>query len=130
MPYANLPAYGYGHNGYTMGPMYAPPGGPIPYMVQPTFPQPTQPFFFNMAATGAPSGSNGAGPSRNSLDLNPGFITEMGNREMNNNNMGLRQFFNHNQASSSSVTGGKREEPDSGWELFPMNYKHQQPPWQ
>ncbi|KAK9062747.1 hypothetical protein SSX86_019936 [Deinandra increscens subsp. villosa] len=140
MPYANLPAYGYGHNGYSMGPMYGQPGAPIPYMVDsrgapmmqpipPAYSQPTQPFFFNMAASGAPSGSNGAGPSRNSLDLNPGFITEMGNRE-NHNNMGLRQFFNHNQASSSSVIGGKREEPDSGWELFPINYKHQQPPWQ
>ncbi|KAK1406565.1 hypothetical protein QVD17_41997 [Tagetes erecta] len=143
MPYTNPPAYGYGHNGYSLGPMYGQPGAPIPYMVDsrgapiippipPSFSQPTQPFFFNMAAGGAPSGSNGAGPSRNSLDLNPGFITEMGNREnyTNSNNMGLRQFFNHNQASSSSVIGGKREEPDSGWELFPMNYKHQQPPWQ
>ncbi|KAL8201919.1 hypothetical protein R6Q57_011066 [Mikania cordata] len=141
VPYATLPAYGYGHNGYTMGPMYAPPGAPIPYMVDsrgapimppipPVFSQQTQPFFFNMGASGAPSGSNGVGPSRNSLDLNPGFITEMGNRENNNHNMGLRQFFNHNQASSSSVIGGKREEPDSGWEFFPINYKHQQPPWQ
>ncbi|XP_076953309.1 uncharacterized protein LOC143627349 isoform X2 [Bidens hawaiensis] len=137
MPYPNLPAYSYSHNGYTMGPMYAPPpSAPIPYMVDsrgapiipqipPAFSQPTQPFFFNM-------GANGVGPSRTSLDLNPGFITEMGNRENNNinNNVGLRQFFNPNQASSSSsVIGGKREEPDSGWELFPMNYKHQQPPW-
>ncbi|KAF5803751.1 putative transcription regulator IWS1 family [Helianthus annuus] len=147
MPYSNLPAYGYGHNGFTMGPMYGPPGAPIPYMVdsrgapiippiQPIasgFSQPTQPFFFNMAAPGAPSGSNGAGPSRNSntFDLNPGFIPERGNRENNNNNGGLRQFFNHNQASSSSsVIGGKREQPDGGWDLFPINYKHQQPPWQ
>ncbi|KAI3797456.1 hypothetical protein L1987_32713 [Smallanthus sonchifolius] len=91
-PYANLPAYGYGHNGYTMGPMYGPPGAPIPYMVDsrgapiippmppipPAFSQPTQPFFFNMAASGAPSGSNGAGPSRNSLDLNPGTRQRLG----------------------------------------------------
>lgn len=133
MPYANLPAYGYGHNGFAVGPMYGPPGAPIPYMVPsipPSFSQPTQPFIFNMAATGAPSGSNGAGPSRSNFDLNSGFMTEMGNRGENNG--GLRQFFNHNhnQASSSSVIGGKREEPDSGWELFPINYKHQQPPWQ
>lgn len=144
LPYANLPAYSYNHNGFAMGPMYgAPsaPGPPFPYMVdsrggpilpsiQPAFPQPTQPFFFNMAATGG-SNSNGAGPSRNNLDLNSGFLNEIGNRE-NNGNMGLRQFLNHNhnQASSSSVIGGKREEPDSGWELFPINYKHQQPPWQ
>ncbi|PWA84439.1 transcription factor IIS [Artemisia annua] len=137
MPYPNLPPYGYGHNGFTMGPMYAPPGA-IPYMVDsrgapivpsipPTFSQPTQPFLFNMGGAGAPSGSNGAGPSRSSLDLNSGFMNEMGNRE---NNGGLRQFFNHNQASSSSGIGGKREEPDGGWELFPINYKHQQPPWQ
>ncbi|KAI3725426.1 hypothetical protein L1987_65214 [Smallanthus sonchifolius] len=139
MPYSNLPAYGYGHNGFTMGPMYGPLGAPIPYMVDsrgapiippipPAFSQPTQPFFFNMAPTGTSSGSNGAGPSRNTLDLNSGFITERGNRE--NNNGGLRQLFNHNQASSSSVIGGKREQPDSGWEFFPINYKHQQPPWQ
>ncbi|GKE34214.1 hypothetical protein Tco_1453536, partial [Tanacetum coccineum] len=137
MPYPNLPPYGYGHNGFTMGPMYAPPGA-IPYMVDsrgapivpsipPAFSQPTQPFIFNMAGAGAPSGSNGAGPSRSSFDLNSGFMTEMRNRE---NNGGLRQFFNHNQASSSSGIGGKREEPDGGWELFPINYKHQQPPWQ
>ncbi|XP_071696921.1 uncharacterized protein [Rutidosis leptorrhynchoides] len=137
MPYPNLPGYGYGHNGYAMGPMYPPPGAPIPYMVDsrgahmlPSIPPPasfsqqTQPFFFNM---GGPSGSNGAGTSRSNFDLNSGFLTEMGNRE---NNGGLRQFFNHNQASSSSVIGGKREEPDSGWEFFPINYKHQQPPWQ
>ncbi|XP_024981804.1 uncharacterized protein LOC112518361 isoform X2 [Cynara cardunculus var. scolymus] len=171
MPYANLPAYG--HNGFALGPamsfsapMYGPPGGPIgpiPYMVDsrgapivpqlmgssssipPPFSQPTQPFIFNMTATGAPSGSNGAGPSRHNFDLNSGFMTDGGNRE---NNGGLRQFFSHNQvrpvdeqqflrmsnslqASSSSVIGGKRQEPDSGWESFPINYKHhQQPPWQ
>ncbi|KAD5960278.1 hypothetical protein R6Q59_033324 [Mikania micrantha] len=130
MPYSKLPAYGYGHNGFTVGPMYGP---SIPYMVDsrgapiipPAF---SQPFFFNMAAAGAPSGSNGAGPSLNTLDLNSGFMTERENCE--NNNGGLRQFFNHNQASSSSVIGGKREQPDSGWELFPVNYKHLQPPWQ
>ncbi|KAI3745937.1 hypothetical protein L6452_08349 [Arctium lappa] len=171
MPYANLPAYG--HNGFALGPamsfstpMYGPPGGPIgpiPYMVDsrgapivpqlmgssssipPPFSQPTQPFIFNMAASGAPSGSNGAGPSRHNFDLNSGFMSDGGNRE---NNGGLRQFFNHSQvrpvdeqqflrmsnslqASSSSVIGGKRQEPDSGWESFPINYKHhQQPPWQ
>lgn len=172
MPYANLPAYG--HNGFALGPamsfstpMYGPPGGPIgpiPYMVDsrgapivpqlmgssssipPPFSQPTQPFIFNMAATGAPSGSNGAGPSRHNFDLNSGFMSDGGNRE---NNGGLRQFFNHGQvrgvdeqqllrmnnslqASSSSVIGGKRQEPDSGWESFPINYKHhhQPPPWQ
>lgn len=171
MPYANLPAYG--HNGFTLGPtmpfsapMYGPPGGPIgpiPYMVDsrgapivpqlmgssssipPPFSQPPQPFIFNMAATGAPSGSNGAGPSRHNFDLNSGFMSDGGNRE---NNGGLRQFFNHGQvrpvdeqqflrmsnslqASSSTGLGGKRQEPDSGWESFPINYKqHQQPPWQ
>ncbi|XP_071702850.1 uncharacterized protein [Rutidosis leptorrhynchoides] len=138
MTYPNLPGYGYGPNGYAMGPMYAPPGAPIPYMVDtrgspilpsmpPALSQQTQPLIFNMAGTSGPSGSNGAGTSRSNFDLNSGFLTEMGNRE---NNGGLRQFFNHNQASSSSVIGGKREEPESGWELFPINYKHQQPPWQ
>ncbi|XP_076949304.1 uncharacterized protein LOC143621906 [Bidens hawaiensis] len=163
IPYSNVPAYAYTHNGFTMGPMYAPPGATIPYMVdsrgapiippiqpiQPAFSQHTQPFFFNM---GAPSASNGAGPSRNALDLDLGFVTDRGNninhngglrqflnhdqassstRGNNVNHNGvLRQFLNHDQASSSTTIGGKRDQPDSGWDLFPINYKHQQPPWQ
>lgn len=163
--------------------------GSIPYMVdsrgamvapqimQPVYSQPTHPFLY------APSGSNGAGPSRNNFDLNSGFMGDLGNRENNGGvGLGLRQFFTTNQvrpppvdeqqylrmnnnnnginindnnlvqASSSSVIGGKRQEPESGWDLFPVNYKqqqqhphqqynhqyyphhqnqnHQQPPWQ
>ncbi|KAL4578954.1 hypothetical protein LXL04_015088 [Taraxacum kok-saghyz] len=185
-PYPNLPNYT--HNGFTMAPMYGPGGpsgglgglggsggyGSIPYMVdsrgavvtpqimQPVYSQPTHPFLY--APPGAPSGSNGAGPSRNNFDLNSGFMGDLGNRE-NNGGLGLRQFFNTNQneqqqlqqylrinnnnnnnnslqASSSSVIGGKRMEPETGWDLFPVNYKHhqsqsqhhqnqnQQPPWQ
>ncbi|XP_076939083.1 uncharacterized protein LOC143607567 [Bidens hawaiensis] len=189
IPYSNVPAYGYTHNGFTMGPMYAPPGAPILYMVdsrgapiippiqpiQPAFSQHTQPFFFNMGA--APSASNGAGPSRHAIDLDSGFVTDRGNNINHNgglrqflnhdqassstrgdniinhngglrqflnhdqassstrgnninHNGGLRQFLNHDQASSGATIGGKRDQPDSGWDLFLMNYKHQQPPWQ
>lgn len=181
-PYSNLPNYT--HNGYQMGTMYAPPGGSggsggvggygsMSYMVdsrgsmvapQIMHPVYSQPYLY-------PPGSNGAGPSRNTFDLNSGFMGDLGNRE-NNGGLGLRQFLNTNQvrpideqqqqqylrmnnnnnslqqASSSSVIGGKRQEPESGWDLFPVHYKqqqhnhhyphqqnphqqnHQQPPWQ
>lgn len=172
------PMYGGPHLGVSGGPHLGGSGGfgSIPYMVdsrgavvtpqimqQPVYSQPSHPFLY---------GSNGAGPSRNNFDLNSGFMGDLGNRE-NNGGIGFRQFFNTNQehqqqqqqqqylrmnnnnnlqASSSSMIGGKRMEPESGWDLFPVNYKqqqqhqnqshnhnqhqnqnhypHQQPPWQ
>ncbi|KAD6796650.1 hypothetical protein E3N88_07546 [Mikania micrantha] len=95
-----------------------------PFVPQIMGSQPSFPFFMNIAAAGAPFGSSGLGPSASPLqhnfDLNTGLMI----------NDGLRQFFPQNvneQASSSSVLG-KRHEPDSNWEFFPVNKRHQ-PPW-
>ncbi|KAM2020557.1 hypothetical protein ACFX16_042682 [Malus domestica] len=140
-------------------------GGTIPYMVDsrgatvvpqimaspsavpPQFSQ--SPFIMNL--TGVQPGLNGvingAGPSRPSFDLNSGgFMVEGGNRD----SVGLRQLFihgpgrsmedhfrNNSQPPSSSTVGGKRKEPDSGWEPYPFSYRQQQqqqqqqppPPW-
>ncbi|KAJ0087140.1 hypothetical protein Patl1_09526 [Pistacia atlantica] len=94
---------------------------------------------FMMSPSSGPSGLNGAGPSRPNFDLNSGFPVEGGTRD----SLGLRQLFmpgqgrsmeEHlrvgSQPSSSSGVGGKRKEPDSGWEAYPYNYRNQQqPPW-
>ncbi|KAB5557696.1 hypothetical protein DKX38_008605 [Salix brachista] len=105
--------------------MYGPTGS-IPYMVDsrgaPVMPQimgstaaippySQQPFFMSMS--GAPLGLNGAGPSRPNFDLNSGFTLEGGNIG------GLQQLFMPGQGSSrpsSSGVGGKRKEPDRGWD--------------
>ncbi|KAG5246505.1 hypothetical protein OIU78_021598 [Salix suchowensis] len=105
--------------------MYGPTGS-IPYMVDsrgaPVMPQimgstaaippySQQPFFMSMS--GAPLGLNGAGPSRPNFDLNSGFTMEGGNIG------GLQQLFMPGQGSSrpsSSGVGGKRKEPDRGWD--------------
>lgn len=156
MSYAHSPVYGY--NGLTTGPtmsfssaMYGP-AGSIPYMVDsrgatvvpqivgsasavpPSYPQ--SPFI--MSIGGVQQGPNSVGPSRPNFDLNSRFMMEAGNRDLG----GLRQLFipgqgrsmeehlrTNLQPSSSSGVGGKRKEPDSGWEPYPFNYKHQQPPW-
>ncbi|XP_028784654.1 uncharacterized protein LOC114740634 [Neltuma alba] len=153
--YSHSPAFGY--NGLTTvsplsfsSAMYGS-GGTVPYMVDsrgaPVVPQvvgssPTllssysqPPFMMNV--TGVQLGLNGVGPSRPNFDLNSGFTNEGGNREA----LTARQFFfpgqnraieeqvrNIHQPSSSGV-GGKRKEPDSGWETYPFSYKHPQPPW-
>jgi hypothetical protein len=152
--YTNSPVFGY--NGLPTGPtmsfsstMYGP-GGAIPYMVDsrgatvvpqimtsasavpPPFSQ--SPFIMNM--NGVQPGLNGAGPSRPSFDLNSGFMVEGGNGDL-----GLRHLFIHGQGTSmedhlrnnsqpaSSSNVGKRKEPEGGWEHYPFNYRHQQPPW-
>ncbi|PON93912.1 IIS transcription factor [Trema orientale] len=144
--FTHSPVFGY--NGLTPGPtmsfsstMYGP-GGAIATVVPqivpsasavPPFSQP--PFIMSM--TNAQPGLNGAGPSRPSLDLNSGFVVEGGNRDSV-----LRPFFisgqgrpleehlrTNSQPPSSSSIGGKRKEPDSGWEAYQFNYKQQQPPW-
>ncbi|CAB4265553.1 unnamed protein product [Prunus armeniaca] len=159
--YTHSPVFGYNGlaTGPTMSfssAMYGP-GGTIPYMVDsrgaPVVPQimaspsvvpppfSQSPFIMNLSATAQP-GLNGAGPSRPpSFDLNSGFMVEGGNRDS-----GLRHLFIHGQSGrsmedhlrnnsqpppSSSTVGGKRKEPDSGWESFPFSYRHQQqqPPW-
>ncbi|KAF5739343.1 Transcription elongation factor family protein putative isoform 1 [Tripterygium wilfordii] len=81
---------------------------------------------------------NGVMPPRPNFDLNSGFTVEGGNRDSGV----FRQFLmpvqsrpmeehlrTSSQPSSSSGVGGKRKEPDGGWELFPFNYRNQQPPW-
>ncbi|KAE9609440.1 hypothetical protein Lal_00020359 [Lupinus albus] len=121
-------------------------GGTIPYMVDsrgaplvpqvaagslstvlPSYSQP--PFIMNMTATQL--ALNGVGPSHPpNLDLNSGFMIEGGG---NRDALTTRQFFFPGQGTmprpSSSGVGGKRKEPDSGWESYPFNYKHPQPPW-
>ncbi|XP_050238814.1 uncharacterized protein LOC126688227 [Mercurialis annua] len=147
-PFAHSPVFGY--NGLTTAPMsiYGH-GSSVPYMIDtrgapvmpqilgsaspvPTFSQPS----FIMSMTGAPVSLNGAGPSRHNFDLNSGFANEGGNTG------GLRQLFMPGQTrsmeehlrvnaqpSSGSGVGGKRREPDSGWEPYSLPYKHPQPPW-
>uniref|UniRef100_A0A5B6ZCZ1 TFIIS N-terminal domain-containing protein n=1 Tax=Davidia involucrata TaxID=16924 RepID=A0A5B6ZCZ1_DAVIN len=156
VPYAHSPAFGY--DGLTTGPtmsfsstVYGS-GATIPYMVDsreatvapqivasastvpPAFSQP--PFIMSMASTF--QGANGAGSSRPNFDLNSVLMIEGGNRDSG----ALRQLFNtgqgrpidehlraNSQPSSSAGVGGKRKEPDGGWEFYPFNYKHHQPPW-
>lgn len=100
----------------------------------------SQPPFF-ISVTNTQTVLNGAGPSRPSFDLNSGFVVEGGSRDPN-----PRQFFipdqgrsmeehlrtssqQQQQPPSTSGVAGKRKEPDGGWEAYPFNYKHQQPPW-
>lgn len=148
----------YGYNGPLSGPtvpyssaIYGH-GGQIPFMVDsrgtpvapralspvpalpPSFPQPL--FFESLAAS--PADSNGLVPTRHGLDLNLGVMTEGRSRDVGN----MLQLFNpgqgiskdeqmraYSQAASSSGVGGKRKEPDGGWDPSAFNYKHHQPPW-
>ncbi|KAG6648440.1 uncharacterized protein LOC122317406 [Carya illinoinensis] len=94
---------------------------------------------FIMSMSGVQPGISNAGQSRPNFDLNTGFMMEGGNRDSGV----LRQLFipgparsmeehlrtNLQQPSSSSGNAAKRKEPDSAWEPYPFNYKHQQPPW-
>lgn len=145
-----------GYSGLTTGApisysssMYVP-GGSIPYMVDSrgahvvpqivgsastVAPSYSQSRFYMTMSGAAPSGINGAGLSRPNFDLNSGFILDGGNRDTTGVS---RQLFipgqseplrGNLQPSSSSGIGGKRKEPDSGWEAYPYNYKHHQPPW-
>ncbi|KAF5747185.1 hypothetical protein HS088_TW06G01366 [Tripterygium wilfordii] len=141
----------FGYSGLTNAPtmsfssaMYGPgPGGSFPYMVDsrgtPVVPQ--------VVASAVPpyshsplwlSPMNGVVPPRPNFDLNSGFTVEGGNRDSGV----FRQFLmpvqsrpmeehlrTSSQPSSSSGAGGKRKEPDGGWEPFPFNYRNQQPPW-
>ncbi|KAM3337854.1 dentin sialophosphoprotein [Capsicum galapagoense] len=147
--YTPLPAFGY--SGIAPVPpmafsssMYGP-SGHIPYMVDsrgapvvpqiggsasampPSFSQ--QPFILNM---GSPPVPNGVWPSRSTLDLDTGLVLDRGNKDV----VGLRPFFDQGQArpmnepfsfslqpSTSLSIGGKRKEPDGGWE------PHHPPPW-
>ncbi|KAI3460411.1 hypothetical protein Pfo_017074 [Paulownia fortunei] len=127
-------------------------GGPIPYMMDsrgaPVIPQivgspsplPTgfsqTPFFINMTSPAPSNGLGAVGPSRSSFDLNSGTMVEGGSRDP----AGFAQFLNsgrvrsmdeqlrsNSQPTISSVVGGKRKEPENGWEHYP--FKHYTPPW-
>ncbi|KAL0432341.1 UNVERIFIED_CONTAM: hypothetical protein Slati_2568400 [Sesamum latifolium] len=134
LPYAHSSVYGYNN----IAPGSAMPfssavygsGGPIPYMVDsrgapviPRFPAP-------------PNGVAAVGPSRSGFDLNSGTMVEGGARDP----AGFAQFLSsgpvramdeqlrsNSQPSISSVVGGKRKEPENGWEPYP--FKHYTPPW-
>uniref|UniRef100_A0A803MTN9 TFIIS N-terminal domain-containing protein n=1 Tax=Chenopodium quinoa TaxID=63459 RepID=A0A803MTN9_CHEQI len=130
------------------------PGGPIPYVFDsrgaPYLPQmmgsasnvPStycqSPLVMNMMS--ATPGPTQASPLRPSFDLNSGFgnAVEAGNPDSSffrplfiphvqsrPSEEQLRESF---RPMGSGNSGGKRKEPDSGWELYPTNYKHQQPP--
>ncbi|KAI4336767.1 hypothetical protein L6164_015252 [Bauhinia variegata] len=147
-----------GYNGLTQMPTLSLPsamygsGGTVPYMVDsrgtPVVPQIagssstvlssySQPPFI-MSMTNAQLSLNGMGPSRPNFDLYSGFMIDAGNRDA----LTARQIFFPGQSRaleeehvrtipqpSSSGVGGKRKEPDGGWETYPFNYKHPQPPW-
>ncbi|KAL7155491.1 hypothetical protein ABFS83_03G078300 [Erythranthe nasuta] len=134
LQYAHSSVYGYNNSMAMPFPSTVYGSGPqIPYMVDysrgaPVMPQivgsasanvPTAfsqplPFLTNMNASVPP---NGAGPSRSSFDLNSGMLTESGSRE---EPLGLGLFLN-------SAVGGKRKEPENGWESYP--FRHYTPPW-
>lgn len=130
------------------------PGGQIPYVFDsraaPFLPQmlgsastvPSSycqsPLVMNMM--GATPGPNLTGPLRPNLDLNTGFANavEAGNPDPpffrplfiphGQSRPSEEQLRDGFRALSSGSSGGKRKEPDSGWEFYPTNYKHQQPP--
>ncbi|KAL3640993.1 hypothetical protein CASFOL_015961 [Castilleja foliolosa] len=149
IPYSH---YGYNNiaHGPVMpfsGPMYGP-GHPIPYMVDsrgaPVIPQmmgsasslpagfSQPPFVINM---NGPINPNGVGPSRGSFNLNSGMVMESGSKDPS----GLGLFLNsaqarpvdqpNPQAAMSSAVGGKRKEPENGYNDNYYPYKHFTPPW-
>ncbi|KAK4779281.1 hypothetical protein SAY86_006809 [Trapa natans] len=81
---------------------------------------------------------NPAGPSRPQLDLNTGFTVD----GTHQNPGFLMQLFPPSQVNPTSeqpatfphplsgpVMGGKRKEPEGGWEPFPISYGQHQSPW-
>lgn len=71
------------------------------------------PFLVMNMAGGSYFGPTVVGPLQENTGLNLELTINAGN------NGGL----------SGSVVGRKRQEPEGGWEAFPVNYKHQHPPW-
>ncbi|KAH9620039.1 hypothetical protein KSS87_017313 [Heliosperma pusillum] len=116
----------YGYNGLAMGhvapaPIYGP-GGPIPYM----FDTRGTPFYGTVPSSYSHPYMMGSSPAPN-VDLNSG----------NRDPAFFRQLFipgqgrplENSRPLSSGSSGGKRKEPDTGWELYPANFKppHQPP---
>ncbi|XP_077231309.1 uncharacterized protein LOC143864280 [Tasmannia lanceolata] len=137
-PPAPPTGYGpYGYNGLIIGPttslplqLYGP--SSVSYMVDSrgnaVIPQTTVPLSFSRpsfltSVTGAPSGLNGVGFSRFGFDLNSNIPSMEGeSREMGS----LRQLFVEGQSSltEEQKKSLKRKEPECGWELNMVGYKH------
>ncbi|XP_073148325.1 uncharacterized protein [Henckelia pumila] len=125
------------------------PGGPIPYMVDsrgaPVIPQivgsasalpmafSQPPFFLDTTHS---SFSYSGGSSRSMLDLNSGTTMEGGNKDPTSLGLFLNsgparpmdeQIWSTSQPTISSGFGGKRKEPENGWEHYPP--KPHPPPW-
>ncbi|KAK6131300.1 hypothetical protein DH2020_034950 [Rehmannia glutinosa] len=127
LPYAHSSVYGYNNIA---------PGPAMPFSPRslPTgFSQ--QPFVINMNGS---VHSNGVGPSRSSFDLNSGMLVESGSKDPAGLGFGLflnsaqvrptdEQLRSNSQASMSSAVGGKRKEPENGYDQYP--FKHYTPPW-
>lgn len=117
----------YGHNGFPymyFSSPYGPVGAPTPYMVDPRGGVPPQFVGSSSAQPPAPGQQPPAflmdmagGGSQQNVDL----MMNGGNREVLNDD--------YDGGQSSWVVGGKRQEPDGGWDGFSGDYKHQQPPW-
>lgn len=155
LPYVHPTFYGYSNiapapaHGLPFSSTIYGPGGPYPYMVDsrgaPFIPQivgpasalPTAfsqpPFFLNTTHS---SLSYGVGSSRSMLDLNSGTTMEGGNKDPTGLGLFLNtgparpmdeQLWSTSQPTISSGFGGKRKEPENGWEHYPP--KPHTPPW-
>ncbi|KZV16549.1 hypothetical protein F511_11381 [Dorcoceras hygrometricum] len=155
LPYVHPAVYGYSNIAPAPGPglpfsstVYGP-GGPIPYMVDsrgaPVIPQvvgPTSvlPTTFSQAPyllnTTHSNLSYSVGSSRGMLDLNSGTMMEGGNKDRTS--LGLfinsgpsrpmeEELWPSSHPTISSGFGGKRKEPENGWEHYPP--KPHTPPW-
>lgn len=142
---------------FPSGQIYGP-NGPIPYMLDPrgspfmaqmvgstssaAVPSSYSQHSFVMNLMGSTPISNSTSPFRPNVDLNSGYI-EGGNRDPSFyrplfipgqaarpplEEQMRENFFRPLNSSSSGTSSGKRKEPETGWELFPTNYKHHQPP--
>ncbi|KAK9740014.1 hypothetical protein RND81_03G004600 [Saponaria officinalis] len=155
-PSVPYPQSSYGYNGLAMGPSVsfpsAPPiygsATPVPYVFD-TRGHPFAPHIVGATSAVPPSSysqpsllMNMVGPTHApnfgsqfypNADLNSGYRVDSGN---NRDPAFFQQLFAPDQfrnsfiplSSGSTPNGGKRKEPESGWELFPNNYKHHQPP--
>ncbi|KAL5710286.1 hypothetical protein ACHQM5_020870 [Ranunculus cassubicifolius] len=141
-PPSNSPMFGY-NNGLSMMGSLPPPAAmyglgpghhvPVPCMLDsrgaPQMMMPSsssadaRPYFMSMSM-GVPvmSLNGGMSMSRPSFDLNSAESRDGG---------GLGQLYIPEQMSHSAASGlgMKRKEPEGGWDLYPLGYKHHQPSW-
>ncbi|KAI3734390.1 hypothetical protein L6452_13858 [Arctium lappa] len=109
-----------GSNG-SCGVGYGPLGAPTPYMVDPRGGVPPQFVGPSLVQPAAP----GQEPPAFLMNMDAGG-SQHSNMDLN---YGLMMNDNYDEGKSSWVVGGKRQEPDGGWNGFSGDYKHQQPPW-